>query len=134
MGKQIGALIAKSKKFYYSLGSIYSQKLNQTIVFNRYGWKHLLYDSSDRRRNNTDIELRLFLLREAKTLITNSKYPVIASVKDTPPKNPTIQYFEFYGKSLKMNRYIKVIVRKIGEGNYHFFSIRRSKRNKKPAT
>lgn len=132
MGKGIGSLIAKSKLYYYSVKLVHAPLINQDIVFNRYGWKHLLYDSSDRRRNNKDIELRLFLLHEVKAIIRSSNYPVITTNKATN-NEPAIVYYEFYGKSKKINRFVKVIVRRIGTGNYHFFSVRRSKRNKNPA-
>ncbi len=132
MGKNIGSLISRSKTYYYSIKSIYSDKLGQNIVFNRYGWKHLLYDSSDRRRTNKDIELRLLLLREAKSIILKTKFPIIITSKDTEQGQVQTRYFELYDKSQKLNRFIKVIVRQIGSGNYHYFSIRRSKRNKKP--
>lgn len=132
MGKAIGTLITKSKLFYYSIKKINSALLNQSIVFNRYGWKHLLYDSSDHRRNNKDIELRLFLLHDVREILTSTDYPIITSSKEPYIKSKTI-YYEFYGKSKRINRFIKVIVRRIGDGNYHFFSIRRSKRNKNPA-
>jgi hypothetical protein len=133
MGKGIGSLISKSKKYYYTLKSVLSAQLATPIVFNRYGWKHLIYESSDRRRNNKDIELRLHLLRDAKTVLSTTKYPVITTTQTTLCGLP-ITYCEFYGKSKQTNcYYIKVIIRKIGNGNYHFFSIRRSKRNKNPA-
>ncbi len=132
MGKGIGSLIAKSKLYYYSIKLVHAPLLNQDIIFNRYGWKHLLYDSSDRRRNNKDIELRLFLLREVKTIIRSTNYPIISSSKNSND-GPSIMYYEFYGKSKKLNRFLKVIVRRIGTGNYHYFSVRRSKRNKNPA-
>lgn len=131
MAKPIGSLISKSKIYYYLLKSVTSPQLGQTIVFNRYGWKHLIYDSSDRRRNNKDIELRLFLLRDAKSILRSTTNPVITTSKYNKNSLET-KYYEFYGKSKHSNHYIKVIVRQIGEGNYHFFSIRRSKRNKNP--
>lgn len=132
MGKQIGTLISKSKIYYYSLKSVNPKQLDITVIFNRYGWKHLLYDGSDRRRNNKDIELRLFLLRDAKYIISTTILPVITTT-GLNEGSRTIKYLEFYGKSRRINRYVKVIVRQIGEGNYHFYSIRRSKRNKNPA-
>lgn len=132
MSKGIGTLITRSKSYYYSLKKVRSPLLDQDIIFNRYGWKHLLYDSSDHRRNNKNIELRLFLLREVKFILSSVQYPVITSTLAVSNK-PHVMYYEFYGKSKRHNRFVKVIVRRIGKGNYHFFSIRRSKRNKNPA-
>lgn len=92
MGKAIGRLISKSKLFYYSIKKINSPLLNQDIVFNRYGWKHLLYDSSDHRRNNKDIELRLFLLHDVREILTSTDYPIITSIKEPYIKSKTIYY------------------------------------------
>jgi len=56
MTPKIGALIKNSKTYYQNLKPITSPALKQSVVFNRYGWKHLIYDSQDHRRNNKEIK------------------------------------------------------------------------------
>lgn len=133
MTPKIGALIKTSKIYYQNLKPTISPALKQSVVFNRYGWKHLIYDSQDHRRNNKVIELRLFLLRDARHIISTLKNPVISSISTNPVTNEQTKYYEICDKSRRTGKFVKVIIRQINNGNYHFFSIRRSKRNKNPA-
>ena len=133
MTPKIGTLIKNSKIYYHNLKPIISPALKQSVVFNRYGWKHLIYDSQDHRRNNKVIELRLFLLRDARHIIGTSNNPIISSISTNALTKEQTKYYEICDKSKRTGKFVKVIIRQINNGTYHFYSIRRSKRNKKPA-
>lgn len=66
-------LIEQSQKTYKALKSIKCPALGANIVFNRHGWNHVLYDTSDRRRSDLEVRLRLFLLSHVREVISNFK-------------------------------------------------------------
>lgn len=123
-------LIISSKIYYQNIGTIYSPALDNLIRFNRHGWKHLLFDSHDHRRSNSIIRLRLHLLRYAPRIIKSKQSTITTSYtqKKIGRKQIQITYIQLFLFDRKLNKPIKVIIRKFPQGQYHFFSIRRAKK------
>ena len=122
-------LIQISEKYYKTIKSVNCPSLNAIVRFNRHGWNHLLYDGTDHRRSEAQIRLRLFLFRNVKLAIQNHVgYPEISKKKVTISKKEIeVAYFEINHK-LKNGKYLKVIIRKFPEGEYHYYSLRRGRK------
>jgi len=126
-------LLELSEQYYKSLKSVICPSLDTTIKFNRHGWNHLIYDGTGHRRSEVQIRLRLFLLKDVKQAIRNHKgYPETLIKKvQISKKELDVTYVEI-NHQLKNNKYLKVIIRKFPEGEYHYYSVRRGRRTKNP--
>ncbi len=126
-------LITITEKYYKSLRSIYSPSLSESVKFNRHGWNHLLYDGTGHRRSEAQIRLRLFLFKDVKeAIIKHIGYPDVSTKKiNISKKDLEVTYYEINSR-LKTGKYLKVIIRKFPDGEYHYYSLRRGKKTKNP--
>ena len=122
-------------KIYKSFKSIKSKAVGEEIFFNRYGWIHLSFTSSGHRRSAKDRRLRFHLLPFAKEIVIKSKTLVRTTEGSVVSKRGVIRkvkYFEIANSCDEDKKHITVIIRKIENGNAHFYSLRRtSAKNKK---
>lgn len=127
-------LIAQSQTTYKTLKSIKCPTLGVNIAFNRHGWNHVLYDSSDRRRSEVEVRLRLFLLAHVREVISNFRGTPVQETRiiQISKKTIKVEYYELNHRISSSGKYIKVIIRKFPEGDYHYYSIRRGKKIKNP--
>lgn len=106
--------VKKYKEEYYRIGFIICPALNnENVHFNNYGFNHLIRKRGI-RRYIWDTKRRLKLLKYVKQII-QSEDVFVEYRKDT-------QEFWSLTKTIK-NMKIKVIIRRIKRGKYHFFSI-----------
>lgn len=126
-------LLVISEKYYKTLKSVKCPSLDIAVKFNRHGWNHLIYDGTDHRRSEAQIRLRLFLLKDVKQAIENHQgYPdTRKKTAKIAKKEIEVAYFEI-NHQLKSGKYLKVIIRKFPEGEYHYYSVRRGKKTKNP--
>ena len=123
-------------KIYKQVKIIKNHTIKQKVVFNRYGWIHLSYDSRGHRRSSKDRRLRLNLFKYAHEVVRNSINIIKeteGTVKSKRGQERFVKYYEIasicnYGKS-----HVTVIIRKIEKGNSHFWSIRRTSTKTKKA-
>ncbi len=111
--------ITERKEFYYSIGHIRCKSLyGAQVYFNRYGFNHLLRKNGSIRPINEVIE-RLGLLEKAVQMIRDlsniNEYKVMGTDKSRAHFWAIIKKFD----SLE----IKVVIRKVGNGRSHFFSV-----------
>lgn len=131
------SLISKRKKWYQSVGSVHCSYLNEKVIFNGYGFKHVLRDGRGHYRNEKSARMRLNLLTWAPIVIKKSAYMPTTEQRGTDdPRNKLgkpVTFFELQcvvkhrvGKKYKYTD-ITVILRRIGNGDLHFYSIRYTK-------
>jgi hypothetical protein len=84
------------KAFYRSIGRVWSPQIDDHIMFNNIGFRHLIWKGR-RRRSYRD--------QHGKKII----------------KTPSANFWEFTGE--RDNKTIIVIVRQIKSGRKHFFSV-----------
>ncbi len=119
----------ESYKIYKSFKSVKSKAVGEEIVFNRYGWIHLSFTSSGHRRSAKDRRLRFHLLPFAKEIVTKSKTLVRTTEGSVESKRGVVRkvkYFEIASSCDGGKKHITVIIRKIENGNSHFYSLRRT--------
>ncbi len=111
--------ITERKEFYYSIGHIPCKSLyGARVYFNRYGFNHLLRKNGSIRPISEVIE-RLSLLEKAVRMIRDlsniNEYKVTGTGKSKAHFWALIKKFE--------GLEIKVVIRKVGNGRTHFFSV-----------
>ena len=121
-----------SRKFYYSLGRIFSPVLDQEVHFTAEGFNHIIFKGSRSERERPSQVLRFKLLPLAVKLIKISttyqefeetiKEFAVQTYKKRVRKSKPVKYWGLI--AIIDGRKIKVIIRKIGDnGVAHFWSI-----------
>ncbi len=120
-----------ARQFYTHLGSVYCPYLNEQIGFNSEGFNHIQFKSSRRERHTKVQMLRyklLFLapkvLSKSNTLQEFQKLTLKTPIKINKTSDKVDKQIQFYGFIAILNGWkIKVIIRQIGDGKKHFWSI-----------
>ena len=137
--EQFRVEIEKKRKWFYSVNSVHCRYLNEAVIFNKHGFQHTLRDGRGHYRGQKDALMRLNLLPWAPIVIRNSIYMPNTELRDiNHPKNKLgkpVTYFELQCVVKANNRRngrkkytdITVILRRIGDGPLHYYSIRYTK-------
>jgi len=121
----------KAKKIYDTLKNIYNPYLKNQIIFNSDGFHHFQF-SARRERNQEEQLLKFSLLPLAIDVIKNAgtlqeyrkKIITVGNKgKDGFTKTKEAQYWGFVAIVGKSQIKIKVIIRKVGDGNFTFWSV-----------
>ena len=123
-------------KIYKDNKSVKSKILKENVIFNRYGWIHLSFDSRGHRRSSRNRRLRLNLFRYAHEVVRNSKHIIKETegrIKSKRGKERSVKYYEIASICNDGKNHVTVIIRKIENGNSHFWSIRRTSTKTKKA-
>jgi hypothetical protein len=125
------ALRESTQTWFQSLTPIQSPALEQLVHFTSEGFEHLMYKGSRSMRDRSSQVMRFKLLRRAMELISLSstiqeyeettKSFLVKRHKRKGWEVKTVYYWGFI--AILRNRKIKVIVRKIGGGQIHFWSV-----------
>lgn len=119
-----------AKKFYKKIGSIICPALdNQYISFNNTGFTHLIRKMSLRSRNEQ--KRRFLLLPKVESIIKNPKAVIVYRKEEKKVfvkkkeikflKESTIHYWTFV--HFTDSKRIKAVIRQVGGGFKHFYSI-----------
>jgi hypothetical protein len=112
-------VIEKFRKEYKKIGYVECPAFSgEKIYFNKYGFNHLLRKGAV-QRNEGEQTRRLCLLAQTKDIVFTSKN--ITEYTKSDKKHPSAEFWSFVKEY--DNRIIKVIIRKVGNGNKHFFSV-----------
>lgn len=113
-------LRSSSKKIYtgFKQSPVYCRALNADVSFNAAGFEHLFKDGRGHYRPIIEAKKRLGLIKYAPIVIKNCQW----FIKDDS-KTPNI-YYKLYGRVGANLRSVVVTIRKIGNGNLHFYGIR----------
>ncbi len=126
-------LIKNRRQLYNATKNIYCRFLKEVVYFNNQGFFHLTHDGRDKLRSKADTKMRLNLLPHVYTVIKNAtrfnRQPML--VPKNSDENKTgkeIAFYELYhlmGRNKNKRKVgIIVVLRKIGNGRLHFYSIR----------
>ncbi len=117
--------------FYNRVGKVFSPALNQEIRFPSEAFNHIIFKGSRSEREKPSQILRFKLLPLAIKLIkistTYQEYEeslkefVIKSHKQRVKKTQVVKYWGII--AIIDGRKIKAIIRKVGDGNLHFWSV-----------
>lgn len=101
---------------------------NELVYFNKDGFYHLTHDGRDRIRNAANSRMRLNLLPYVRIIIKKARFygsPVrVIPADDRNNKfGKQITYYELAYR-LVGNKVISVVLRRIGRGQLHYYSVR----------
>ncbi|MCX6702458.1 MAG: hypothetical protein NTW60_01145, partial [Candidatus Wolfebacteria bacterium] len=122
----------KAKQIYNSKRVILSPYFKQDIILNSDGFHHLRY-SARRERNKKEqllkftlLPLALKIIKEAATLQEYRKLlcPIgEKSHRDGSVPMKTVEWWGFIAIFIKHEIKVRVVLRRIGDGNIHFWSV-----------
>lgn len=127
VGKKYKQRRTDAERYYKSIGEVICAALgNQKVVFQNRGFKHLIY--KDKKFRPVPEQLRRFdALYKVEEIILTAKYVDEYRVEE---KGPAQVFFWAFDRRINEES-IRVVLRRIGDGPVHFFSVR-SRKNTKP--
>ena len=134
-------MLGANKAIYDSTKAIACPYFKSEISLTSEGFSHLLYRSDTAPRNVREQNLKVRLLKKALQIlrVTNTVQEYRSSIekfgspaKDGFSKTKIVQYWAFndlvFGTEHKY--LIRVVVRKVGDGKLHFWSVMQAGKNK----
>lgn len=127
-------LIKTRRKAYESTKNIYCPLLKEVVYFNNQGFHHATHDGRGKLRIQADARMRLNLLPDVNTVIASSTTfgspPRVIPKSD--PQNKQAKELVFYELSKRFNSHkeVSVILRRVGNGRLHYFSVRYTRKLK----
>ncbi|MES2623550.1 MAG: hypothetical protein V4576_04070 [Patescibacteria group bacterium] len=113
-------LLEKTRETYKKFERIYSPAINSVVHFNSKGFNHITFKNPRKPRATKDQINRLKIVEIAYQLVKHSntfqEYELIQS-----DKNSVFQYWGLI--AIFKNTKLKVILRKVSNGNVHFWSV-----------
>lgn len=114
---------------YLGYGLIVCPVINERVMFNNQGWKHISFDGKGHRRNSKSIYMRLKLVIFAPEVIQQASTVIKDEIRTLQINNVDrkVRFIEL-ALSIKNSRsHVTVILRRIEEGTLHYYSVRRTK-------
>lgn len=123
----------KADVFYKSVGSIRCPALDAEVHFTSDGFHHLQFDGTRTERTKIVQKNKMLCLQEAVTVIKKSTtvqeyrteiQPVGKRDKNGFRVTKRVQYYAFRAiTDFNKLRRVVVVIRRVGEGNLHFWSV-----------
>jgi hypothetical protein len=110
-------LLDLHRKEYKTWESIYLPLLGGDVSFNMRGFKHLRFHANNEVRNSREIIHKLTLLPFVHVVLQNA-----TEIENYRQLNG-IEYWSFVATPKESDRPIRVIVRRVGNGTLHFWSV-----------
>ncbi len=132
----IHVLIRLRRQKYKLTQSIYCPFMKELVYFNNIGFHHATHDGRGRIRGEADTRMRLNLLLCINEVITRCREfgspPRI--VAKNHPDNKTGKEIIFYElcQRLSGKKTVMVILRRIGNGRLHYYSVRYDRKQNRP--
>ncbi len=118
-------------KDYKQIKQVFCPYLKTKVVFNSGGFRHLIYKAGNKKRDPSSMKMRFKMLSNAVAVlkITTTLQEYQSETKELPVKEygqkvdkiTTVVYFGFI--AIINDWKIKVIVKKIGQGEPFFWSV-----------
>lgn len=131
MTESLEQLRQKARVAYKKIGSVKCPYFKEEIMFNSEGFNHIRYRAARRERHLDVQKMRYTLLKFAQIIIGKSQtlqeHNMIKQFVETEMnkrKESVLKEVHFYGFIAIIDGWkVKVIVRQIGNGKKHFWSI-----------
>lgn len=130
---ELHELINKARLIYENKKELKCPFFNSFVVFNSDGFNHLLYKPNRKPRNVAEQKLKLKLLKRGLEIIkkagTIQEYRIRIEkfgkpAKDGFIKTKSVEYWAFHDIVGEKKRFLlRVIIRRIGDGKIHFWSV-----------
>ena len=135
--KEFQALIELRRRQYERTKNTHCPLLKEGVYFNNKGFHHALKDGRDHYRTRSDAIMRLNLLPHAKFIIEQStrfnRPPQLTPATNSPERKDIVHYELVHTVKIKnQKKEIVVVLRRIGRGRLHYYSIRYKKKQNRP--
>ncbi len=121
---RIKELKAKYVGWYEKIGKVRCDILDCDIVFNKKGFQHLFFKTNGIRRNDGDIRMRLGIIKHAPMIVRKARRMGDARVIQNEKSGQDVSYYSLIHRVGEKRTLIEVILRKVGKGDIHYYSIR----------
>ncbi len=121
--------IEKQKALYKTLKPCYCEAIQSLVYFNSDGLNHLLYDKH-RPRNIKEKHYRVALIDYIVEVITKAQKSTQETFAHPPSQLFILEWVDVTDVNGKKHN-VKVVLRKNGNGNVHFWSIMQRKSGRK---
>ncbi|MFA6404691.1 MAG: hypothetical protein WCW03_01705 [Candidatus Paceibacterota bacterium] len=106
------------RKYYYSIGSVFSPALKQIVIFNHYGLRHL-FGNRNGVRSKKEILHRYNLLKYTEIILSNVKE--ISGTRKLMGRKSIMEFFSI--ERYIDDKKVRLIIRRLNKGVLHFYSI-----------
>lgn len=125
-------LIDECRDKYDLTKNIYCPFMKEIVYFNNQGFHHATHDGRGHIRNEADARMRLHLLSCVNDVIERASHFVkppelVPKIDPNNKTNKEIQYYELEYR-FSATKQVIVVLRKIGNGRLHYYSIRYAKK------
>ena len=117
---KIAKLNIKYKSIYRSLEPTWCPAVKDWVAFNNQGWKHFRYRGDGSRRIIAELSSRLKLIPFIPEIVAGAQSYEIKKMGNTC-------YYSLQSGT------VRVILRKVGNGKLHYYSIFSTRKTKKPS-
>ncbi len=121
--------LEEKRSWYKKVGKVFCPVLNEWVVFNSQGFRHLRYDGNGKPRTNKQQIYRMNVLVSVTEVIQDSYNVLDKQVRYLGTKEVKVEYWEL-GKIIQ-NDHVTVILRRSGNGSVAFYSIWKKPRKSK---
>jgi len=131
MSKNLGQIRLQAKEIYNKIGVIHCPYFIEQISFTSEGFNHIRYKKARSERHPKVQEIRYRLIKFAPEIIRNSKtlqehdiQKLFIEVEHNNRKEKVLKDVQYFGFIAIIDGWkVKVIVRQIGNGKKHFWSV-----------
>lgn len=131
MQNNLNKIRQKAKRYYKTIASTYCPYFKERVVFTSEGFNHIRYRTKNKKRHIKVREIRYKLLDMAPKVISYSNtlqeydlQNLLIRIQRNKTKKKISKKVQFFGFIAIINGWkIKVIVRQVGNGKKHFWSI-----------
>ena len=118
----ISEIIKKYRTEYARLRPVFSRAIGDKVYFNMFGFKHLIFKGSHRRKNKNILN-RLILIPLIVPVIKNCEREVEIRQRYEIVKGKEVRatYYTLEAKVGQDAARVRVVTRKIGEKGHHYF-------------
>lgn len=121
--------LEQKRNWYKKIGKVFCPVLNEWVIFNAKGFRHLLYNGNNKIRTNNEQIYRLNTLNESIRVISQVEKVLKFQVRYSKTERREVSYWRI--EKVVNNQLVTVILRKIGTGNITFYSTWRKRRKTK---
>lgn len=112
--------IENKRTWYQSIGRVFCPVLNEDVVFNSQGFRHLRYNGLGKERNKEQQKSRMNLLHLVSSIIKTCGK--ISEYRQHLKDGKNVEYWRLE-QPISKNYLVDIVLRRIGSGNVTFYSI-----------
>ncbi len=115
--------VEENRKWYKTVGEVFCPIIDESVVFNSKGFYHLKYKSNGTKRPSKEQKYKIGLLPLVIPVIKSATEIYEYKKIELESSDKIIEIWELRAVVGKQNTQVSVVLRRIGDGKIHFFSV-----------